>query len=296
MLEPIEFYVDDARADRFSSDVIDRLAYHGSLWGLPLATKALALYYRTDLVPAAPRTTDDLVALVPAMRARDGFAFAYSNVDLYGHAPWLHAFGGSVMSDDGTLAIDTREAASAMTFARALVEQHVSPANANNTLDASLFNAGRAATVMSGPWFVTDIAPGVPWAVTTLPIVSRAGRAAEPFVTRRGRADVRARARQGRRVRGDGRADQRRRAAITRAHGAAGRAEHPRVRRSRRSPPTPRCACSALSSRTACRCRRARRCAACGRRTRRRSARSSPAAADPRRRCHKLEAEIKSYK
>jgi len=186
VLEPIEFYVDDARADRFSSDVIDRLAYHGSLWGLPLATKALALYYRTDLLPAAPRTTDELVALAPAMRAKDGFAFAYSNVDLYGHAPWLHAFGGSVMTDDGVLAIDTQQAAAAMAFARTLVEQHVSPANANNTLVASLFNAGRAAAVMSGPWFVTDIGKDVPWAVTTLPIVSPAGRAAEPFFTAEG--------------------------------------------------------------------------------------------------------------
>ena len=87
------------------------MAYHGSLWGLPLAVKSLALFYRTDLVAEPPRTTDELVALAPKMTARHGFALAYANVDLYGHAPWLHGFGGRVLADDGSLAIATPEAA-----------------------------------------------------------------------------------------------------------------------------------------------------------------------------------------
>ncbi len=186
VLEPIEFYVDDARADRFSSDAIDRLAYHGSLWGLPLTQKALVLYYRTDLVATAPATTDDLVKLAPKMKERDGFAFAYSNVDLYGHAPWLHAFGGTVMDDTGTLAIASPEAANAMAFARDLVATGVVPANADNPLEASLFNAGRVAAVMSGPWFATDIRKDVPWAVATLPIVSPTGRPAAPYFSTEG--------------------------------------------------------------------------------------------------------------
>ena len=103
VLEPIEFWVDDARADRFSADAMSQLAYHGSLYGLPVAEKALALYYRTDLVATPPATTDALVALAPAMTAKKGFALAYTNVDLYGHAPWLHGFGGKVMNDDGSL-------------------------------------------------------------------------------------------------------------------------------------------------------------------------------------------------
>ena len=186
VLEPIEFWVDDARADRFSADAMSQLAYHGSLYGLPVAEKALALYYRTDLVATPPATTDALVALAPAMTAKKGFALAYTNVDLYGHAPWLHGFGGKVMNDDGSLAIATPEATEAMKFARNLVATGVSPADAQYPLVASLFNEGKAATVMMGPWFITDIAKGVPWAIAPMPIVSATGLPAVSFASTEG--------------------------------------------------------------------------------------------------------------
>ena len=181
VIEPIEYWVDDAHAERFTSEAIEAMAYKGSLWGLPLAVKSLALYYRTDLVDHAPASTDELVALAPRMHAAGGFALAYANVDLYGHAPWLHGFGGRVMNDD-TLMIATPEAATAMTFARSLVANGVVPADAQGPLVASLFNERRTATVMSGPWFVTDIAKGVPWKVAPLPIVSATGKPAAPFL------------------------------------------------------------------------------------------------------------------
>jgi maltose-binding protein MalE len=182
VIEPIEFWVDDARADRFTPESVESMAYKGSLWGLPMTVKSLALFYRTDLTPAAPRTTDELIALAPKMRARAGYALAYTNVDLYGHAPWLFGFGGHIMDPDGKLALATPEAAAAMTFARSLVEQGVSPPQAEGPHVATLFNESKAATVISGPWFIADIAAGVPWKVAELPVVTATGKHATPFL------------------------------------------------------------------------------------------------------------------
>jgi maltose-binding protein MalE len=181
-LEPIEFWVDDARADRFSTQAMAGMAYRGSLWGLPLAVKSLVLYVRTDLVKTPPRTTDELIALAPTMKRTGGFALAYANADLYGHAPWLHGFGGEAIDEAGNLAIATREAADAMGFARMLVANAIVPADAQGPTVASLFNAGKAATAISGPWFIADISPNVPWQVVTLPIVSPTGKPAAPFL------------------------------------------------------------------------------------------------------------------
>jgi maltose-binding protein MalE len=181
-IEPIEFWVDDARADRFSKQAMNAMAYRGSLWGLPLAVKSLVLYVRTDLVKTPPTTTDELIALAPMMKKQQGFAVAYANVDLYGHAPWLHGYGGKVIDDAGKLAIATPEAANAMAFARKLVADGVAPADAQAPMVASLFNAGKAATAMSGPWFIADIVPGVQWQVVTLPVVSATGKHAAPFL------------------------------------------------------------------------------------------------------------------
>ncbi|MDB4964110.1 MAG: carbohydrate transporter substrate-binding protein family [Myxococcales bacterium] len=182
VLEPLEFWVDDARADRFSDEALAAMAYKGSLWGLPVAVKSLALYYRTDLVASPPLTTDALIALTPGMKQRSGYSVAYANVDLYGHAPWLHGFGGTILDDAGKLSVATPEAAAAMAFARKLVLDGVAPEHAEGPLVATLFNEGKAATVISGPWFVSDIASGVPWKVTTLPVVSPTGKHAAPFL------------------------------------------------------------------------------------------------------------------
>ena len=182
VIEPIEFWVDDTRADRFTRESIESMAYKGSLWGMPMTVKSLALFYRTDLVGEPPRTTDELIALAPRMRAQSGYAVAYANVDLYGHAPWLFGHGGKILDEEGRLAIATPEAAKAMQFARELVVKGVTPPQAEGPLVATLFNEKKAATVISGPWFIADIANGVPWKVAALPVISATGKHATPFL------------------------------------------------------------------------------------------------------------------
>ncbi|HVV82361.1 MAG TPA: extracellular solute-binding protein, partial [Kofleriaceae bacterium] len=182
LLEAIGFWIDHGIAARYAKDALAAMAYDGELWGLPLAVKSLALYVRTDLVPAPPATTDDLFAMAPALRARGVFPLAYPVADLYGHAPWLHGLGGAVLGPDGAPTIVTPEALAAATFVRDLVRRQVVPADLDTPMVATLFNEGKAAMAMSGPWFQGDITPGVPWTVTTLPIMSATGRPAAPYL------------------------------------------------------------------------------------------------------------------
>jgi len=177
VIEPIEFWVDDARADRFGAQTLGLMAYRGSLWGMPLALKSLALFYRSDLVATPPRTTADL------RPRRDGaFAIAFANPDLYSFAPWLHGFGGRVVDDQGELAIASPEAARAMDSVRALIDGKLAPRNEENSGIATLFNAGKTATAVQGPWFIPDIASDVPWHVAPLPIIAETGKPAMPFL------------------------------------------------------------------------------------------------------------------
>ena len=182
VIEPIEFWVDDARAERFREDSLRGLSYKDSLWGLPLAVKSLALFYRSDLVQTPPATTADLLKLAPALRKKGTFAIAYSNADLYGHAPWLFGFGGRVIDDSGKLAIVSPEAANAMAFARKLVDDRIAPADEQDPQVASDFNSGKAAMALQGPWFIPHIEAGVPWHVAPIPVVSATGKPAAPFL------------------------------------------------------------------------------------------------------------------
>lgn len=179
LLEPIEYWVGDTTADRFDDRALGAMAYGSSLYGLPLAEKSLVLFYRTDLVPTPPTTTDELVA----MKHGDDPVLAYANIDLYGHAAWLHGFGGRVMDDAGKLAIATPEAAHAMEFARDLAKRHVVPADAQDPQVQSMFIDKQLGMVLQGPWFVAKIPDSVPWKVALLPTVSATGKPAAPFET-----------------------------------------------------------------------------------------------------------------
>jgi arabinogalactan oligomer / maltooligosaccharide transport system substrate-binding protein len=182
LLEPIEYYVDDALADHFRYQALALLSRGGSLYGLPMAEKWTALYYNTDLVAAPPRTTDELRAIAADLeRRRPGtFALAYQNMELYGHAPWLHAFGGSALDADGRPDLDTPAAIAALEYTRALARDGLVPREATPGKVATLFNEGKAAMAISGPWFMTD-ATAVPWALAPLPVVSETGRPLQPY-------------------------------------------------------------------------------------------------------------------
>ncbi len=182
LVEPVEYYVDEAIADRYAYDALASMAYGESLYGLPLAVKSVALFYRTDLVPEPPRTTEDLFAI--AEDAGDDsfrYALAYDATDLYGHAAWLHGFGGAIFEDD-ELAVASEAGKEAAAFARRLVGDGLVPRSIRGEMIATLFSEGQAAMAISGPWFIADIADGTPWGITSLPVVSETGEPAAPFL------------------------------------------------------------------------------------------------------------------
>lgn len=185
LIEPVEFFVDEELADTFVYDGIAALAYKRSLYGLPLAMKSLALFYRTDMVTRPPRTTDELLAWGRDFRKRNGskYPLVYLDTNLYGHAPWLHGFGGRLFDAEGKLTVTTPEATAALKFVRELGETGIARKHAKGALVASMFNAGEAAMALSGPWFLSTIDKDVPWAVTTMPVVSATGKPAAPFLS-----------------------------------------------------------------------------------------------------------------
>ncbi len=185
LVEPIEYFVDESLADTFAYDALAAMAYGRSLYGLPLATKSVALFYRTDLVPEPPRTTGELIEIGRRLtdRRAGAFGLVYEKADLYGHAAWLHGFGARLFDDDGNLTIATPAGEAAMRFARNLGgPKGIVPPETTATLIATLFNEGKAGMAISGPWFIADVREGVPWQVTSLPIVDETGLAAAPFL------------------------------------------------------------------------------------------------------------------
>jgi arabinogalactan oligomer / maltooligosaccharide transport system substrate-binding protein/arabinogalactan oligomer / maltooligosaccharide transport system permease protein len=179
--------IDDSsiKSDTYLDGMTAPLRIGGTLYGLPLAFKSLVLFYRTDLVPAPPATTDELLASCRTLSdpARGRYCLAYEAGSFYHHAVWLHGEGGAIFDREGRPHLATPEGIRALAFARSLVANGAVPDETTGTLVSELFNDGRAAYSINGPWFLGEIRRDVPYAVAPLPIVSATGKRAAPLLT-----------------------------------------------------------------------------------------------------------------
>ncbi|MSP63619.1 MAG: extracellular solute-binding protein [Myxococcales bacterium] len=177
----------DEATDRtpYLDGTIAPLRVGGRLHGLPLAFKSVALFYRPDLVAGPPATTDDLRAACRTLidPARGRYCLAYEAGSFYHHAAWLHGEGGAILQPDGTPRLATPEGVRALASVRRLVDEGFIPDETTGAVVSELFNEGRAAFAINGPWFLGDLKPGTPFAVAPLPRNSATGRRAAPLLT-----------------------------------------------------------------------------------------------------------------
>ncbi|MFO0727453.1 MAG: extracellular solute-binding protein [Myxococcota bacterium] len=174
LVAPIELYVDEALLDRHLYACVMALAYKGSLYGLPLAQKTLALYVRTDRVKEPPKTFQELLAAAKAntdVKARR-YGLVYPNADFFFHTPLVYSFGGTVYPSetDQKPNVVNPGMEKALAMAKRLAgDEGVLPDDPSPVLAASMFSEGRTPLVISGPWLRAEIDRGVPYTVTPIP-------------------------------------------------------------------------------------------------------------------------------
>ncbi|MEZ6183757.1 MAG: extracellular solute-binding protein [Planctomycetota bacterium] len=168
----------DDPAQRFRADAEDALAQGGQRYGWPgLQDPGPAL--QPGPRPGTRREGPD--ALIAQAKERTGegaYGLAYEATAAYYFAPWLHGFGAKLSGD---VSLDTPEYVAALAFARRVgMDEGIVPKSPTSELMGSLYDDGKAAFVISGPWFATDRKR--PIAAVTLPAVSATGLPASPFL------------------------------------------------------------------------------------------------------------------
>lgn len=185
-VEPIDFFVDKPVKDRLLPGMIDAMTYKGGLYGLPINYKMPTLIYNKDLVKAPPKTTDEMVKLAKtltnAQSGRYGLAYWYTN--FYFHSAVMNAFGGAVFDKDGKLVINSPATVASLNQMMTWYKTDaILPPEPSEALIASLFNEGKAAMVINGPWFVGDIDKKINYALAPLPVVDAAKKPLRPWMT-----------------------------------------------------------------------------------------------------------------
>jgi len=160
---------------------VDAITLDDTQWGVPLAFKSIVLLYDPEVVTEVPETTDELIAAAKELTEGGRYGLAYQAAEPYFHAAWVHGYGGTLL-ENGEAQLGTQAQADALAFAKRLAEDEgIAPKQPTAELIGRLYNEGKAAFVISGPWFVADT--DRPIAAAPLPIVSATGKPAQPYLT-----------------------------------------------------------------------------------------------------------------
>ncbi len=190
LIRPLDGAMAPGFFDRFVPQSLDTL--EGHLWAAPdQVTGQLALVCNRALVPRAPATTAELLALArdlarPAVGgapARPGCAIALA--EPWWLVPFLAGHGGWPIDDARRPTLDTPAMVRALALVRTLRDSPgvavMAPAAAE-----SLFASGCCAMIVDGPWsFAACRRSGVDLAVAPLPRLPE-GVAPRPMLTSRG--------------------------------------------------------------------------------------------------------------
>jgi len=185
-VEPIDFFIDKPTRDRLLPGMLDAMTYKGGVYGLPINYKSPTLIYNKDLVKTPPKTTDEMVKLAKtltnAQSGRYGLAYWYTN--FYFHSAVMNAFGGAVFDKDGKLSVDSPATVASLNQMMTWYKKDgIMPTEPSEALIASMFNEGKAAMVINGPWFVGDIDKKINVGFALLPVIDAAKKPMRPWLT-----------------------------------------------------------------------------------------------------------------
>ncbi len=187
ILEPIDL---GAKADDFITSAKNGLTFNGTLYGVPYAVEAIALYYNTDLAPEAPASMEDAAAACADMVDITnciGVTGGGDGTDAYHMYPFVSAAGGYVFaSTDGVydptdVGLDSAGAISGAVALETLVKDGVM-ASVNYDGAKNQFLDGTEPFWITGPWELGALndQDTVNWAVAKLPKI--ADGTPQPFV------------------------------------------------------------------------------------------------------------------
>ena len=172
---------------------IDPLAWHawniqGKTWGYPLSIEAVALLYNKALVPTAPKTWDEVVAIHKKLKAQNKSAIMWSMVEIYYTYGLISAGGGYAFKrkPDGTydpndIGVNNPGAVKGIETLVRMIKDGVIPRTSSYADAEAGMNEGRVAMSFNGPWAWNNLKKSkIDFGVAPYPKVD--GKQGGPFV------------------------------------------------------------------------------------------------------------------
>ena len=121
----------------------------GTLVGLPVNNKVVAMFYNKGVIDTAPADFDELLA----MAADHGLALT---ADWFHNYMWVPAFDAQLFDGDYKCILDTSGAAAAFDYLKTVCDSEGVTCDGNDGDMDTLFRSGDAAFRLQGPWMSGD--------------------------------------------------------------------------------------------------------------------------------------------
>jgi maltose-binding protein MalE len=174
----------------FDPVALQAFTYEGTLYGVPYASEAIALYYNADLVETPPTTWDELKdtarQLQDAGDVEQGYCLQQG--DPYHSYPILSGHGGYIFGRDAEtdaynpqdVGLDSEGGIAYANELSDLVQEGLLRPDIDYGACLTMMTEGRAAFWITGPWALVDFeASGINFGVAPIPEMDETAR---PFI------------------------------------------------------------------------------------------------------------------
>lgn len=177
LLLPNDLFEEETRAVMEES-AIKAVTYDGVLYGYPKSVETYAMYYNKDIFPEAPKTWDEIVSFAETYTdtKQNKYAIMWEFVGYYTY-PFVSTFGGYFFGNDNTdttdIGLNNEGAVQGFELLKSL--KKILPMNAGDVsydVKTQLFQEGKLALNIDGPWSVAAFKDKVNFGVAPLPAMS----------------------------------------------------------------------------------------------------------------------------
>lgn len=180
LIEPSK--LSDADLAKYYPNVLKTFVADGTPWAYPIGFSTKAVFYNKDLFAEAgitefPKTWDEFLLAAKTIKQKTGepgyglIAKAFDQT-FHQFLNWLYSNGGEVLNDKGEVVFNSQSAVETATFLKELTKYSQSgPAAHDRSSLLELFNNGKLASYISGPWDTRAgrINEDINWGVAPIP-------------------------------------------------------------------------------------------------------------------------------
>ncbi len=167
---PNDLHAEESTANN-TEKAVNAWTMDGQLYGYPMSVETTAVFYNKDLVPngVAPTTWDGVISFAKTFNDVKAQKYAYMWELGNGYWSWgfFSGYDGYVFGKDGTdpsdVGLNSAGSVEAAKFFQSLKDQilPIKAADVKADIKTSLFNEGKLAMNVSGPWQTQEFKAGV---------------------------------------------------------------------------------------------------------------------------------------